>query len=525
MTDWLTQLRETADHETKMAGDLEYFAAQRLKVRPKAGGTVPFVWNAAQRKLHAILEEQKVKTGNVRAVILKGRQMGVSTYVAARFYRHVTTNPGLRCSIIAHEVPASRNLYGIVRRYHDNMPAEEKPSTGTANAEELIFDKIDSGYLVSVANPEGSGRSATVQLVHGSEVAFWADLAEQTSALLQAVPDGAGSEVIFESTANAFGDQFHKLWRKAEAGESEFLPIFLPWSVEPGYRAELPEGFTKTAEETELAKLHGLDDKQIAWRRNKIRGFMGDEKRFKREYPLTAAEAFQAAEFDSFINQDDVLRARKNREVEPYGDLILGVDIARKGKDSTVLAWRQGRVVTRIERHKGLDLMQVAGIVAKAIDKHSPQRCFLDETGLGAGVLDRLHERGYDEVYGVNFAGKPVAPPREDEAGREVQGCANRRAELYLNLRTALETGSFAIPDDDTLHGDLTSVGYRYNSNGALLLESKADVVKRLGASPDYADAVALTLAIPVGAPPVKDSAPRGFGKGDPINYVDQGYA
>jgi hypothetical protein len=146
---------------------------------------------------------------------------------------------------------------------------------------------------------------------------------------------------------------------------------------------------------------------------------------------------------------------------------------------------------------------------------------FLDETGLGAGVLDRLHEQGYDECHGVNFAGKPVAPPREDETGKEVQGCANRRAELYLNLREALATGSFAIPDDDGLHGDLTAVGYRYNSNGALLLESKAEVVKRLGASPDLADAVALCFAIPLGAPPVKDSAPRGFGKGFEINYPE----
>src|SRR5262245_61765186 len=120
--DWVSALKAEGEHATRLASSLEYFAEQRLKVRPKSGGLQPFMFKEAQRRLHAILEKQKRETGRVRAVILKGRQMGVSTYVAARFYRHVTTHPGLRCSIIAHEAPASRNLYGIVKRYHDAMP-------------------------------------------------------------------------------------------------------------------------------------------------------------------------------------------------------------------------------------------------------------------------------------------------------------------------------------------------------------------------------------------------------------------
>src|SRR5262249_40550340 len=157
-----------------------------------------------------------------------------------------------------------------------------------------------------------------------SEVAFWANLKEQLSSLFQALPDEPDTEAILETTADAFGDEFHKFWRQAEAGDSEFIAIFLPWSIEPSYRAEVPEGFTKSAEEIELATLHGLDDEQLVWRRNKIRGMLGDVRRFRREYPLTPAEAFQAADFDSFIPQDDVLRARKNTDTAPYGDLILG---------------------------------------------------------------------------------------------------------------------------------------------------------------------------------------------------------
>ena len=104
-----------------------------------------------------------------------------------------------------------------------------------SSPEELIFDRIDSGYLVSVATTEGTGRSATAQLLHASEAAFWVDLPLQMASLMQTVADPANTEIIIESTANGYND-FHAFWRKAEAGESEFLPIFLPWSLDSGYR-------------------------------------------------------------------------------------------------------------------------------------------------------------------------------------------------------------------------------------------------------------------------------------------------
>src|SRR5262249_42340005 len=77
----------------------------------------------------------------------------------------------------------------IVKRFHDNLGDELRPSVGTSNAEELIFDRIDSGYIVAVASGEGTGRSATAQLLHASEVAFWGDLPLQMAALMQTVPD------------------------------------------------------------------------------------------------------------------------------------------------------------------------------------------------------------------------------------------------------------------------------------------------------------------------------------------------
>jgi hypothetical protein len=314
---WISDLRADLTHAERLDRDDAYFAEQYLRIRPKAGSLVPFVFNAAQLELHRRLEEQRAKTGRVRAIVLKARQMGISTYIAARYYKRTVANAGLRTIIIGHEKRASTNLFQLVKRFHEHMPDDIRPSTGTSNAEELVFDKLDSGYLVSVATMEGAGRSATAQLLHASEAAFWVNLLEQMAALMQTVPDIDGTEIILETTGKEFGDEFHQLWRSAEAGESEFIPIFLPWSIDPTYRTKVPDDFVMTSDEKELAELHKLDAEQMYWRRRKI-GELRSEDLFKREYPLTPDEAFMASKFDSYITADLVLRARKE-EIEPMG--------------------------------------------------------------------------------------------------------------------------------------------------------------------------------------------------------------
>jgi hypothetical protein len=426
--------------------------------------------------------------------------MGISTYIAARLYRQTISGEGKRTFIIGHEKRASSNLYQLVRRFHDNLPDEVRPSVGTSNAEELTFDRLDSGYMVQTASTEGTGRSATAQLIHGSEVAFWSNLAEQTASLLQTTPLMPGTEVIFESTADQFGSSFHQMWRAAEAGDSPFEPIFLGWNIEPSYRIALPEGFTMTAAEQELAGLYGLDEKQIAWRRMKI-SELRSEDLFKREYPLNPSEAFMASQFDSYIPPDIVLQARKTTDVEPTGPLLIGIDPAGQGEDATAIAWRQGHVITKVERRRHLTTMEIAGWIASVIRKDKPAKVAIDVGGLGVGVYDRLVEQGHgDVVVAINFGSKPVEPPPMDDSGKPSGGPLNRRAEMWQNMKNALQEGRFQIPDDDSLHADLTSCGYKYDSSGRLVLESKQDMRKRGMPSPDSADAMALCFSEPEGS-------------------------
>jgi len=494
VTGWLDNILAEGERATRLQNDLPFFAEHALKLRPKFGPLEPFVFNAAQHRLHELIEGQKAKTGRVRVVVLKARQLGVSTYVAARFYRATTASPGLKTIIIGHERRASSNLFQIVKRLHDGLPDDLRPSVGTSNAEELSFDRLDSGYLVSVATVEGAGRSATAQFLHASEAAFWPDLPVQMASLLQTVPDVDGTEIIIESTANGYND-FHALWRKAEAGESEFLPIFLPWSLDPGYRRKVEADFAMDADEKKLAELHGLDAEQLAWRRAKI-SQLGSADYFSQEYPLTPSEAFISSTFDSFIPASLVIAARKEA-VDPYGPLIVGVDPAGMGADRTSIAWRRGRCITKVESRRGLDTMEIVGLVGRIIREDKPDRVNIDVTGMGVGIADRLYELGHSRslIQAINFAGKPVEPPEIDETGKPAGGPANRRAELYSNLKKVLEDGRFSLPDNNSLQADLTSIGYKFDSAGRLLLESKADMRKRGVPSPDEADAVALCFS------------------------------
>ena len=147
--------------------------------------------------------------------------MSLPTSQGVCIHRTVT-NPGLRTVIIGHEHRASSNLIQIVKRFHDHSPEETRPSIGTSNAEELIFDNLNSGYIVSVATNEGTGRSATAQLLHASEAAFWSDLPLQMASLMQTVPKLDDTEIIIKSTANGYND-FHIQWRKARVGRKRIL--------------------------------------------------------------------------------------------------------------------------------------------------------------------------------------------------------------------------------------------------------------------------------------------------------------
>ena len=481
----------------ELARDLTRFAPS-LTIRPKSGALAPLILNRAQEFIHRRLDAQARETGRVRALILKGRQQGCSTYVAARFYHRVINAKGVRVFILTHEEAATQNLFEIVERFHAHCHPRLKPSTGAANAKELYFDTLDSGYKVGTAGTKGVGRSATIQLFHGSEVAFWPHAETHAAGALQAVPDVAGTEVILESTANGMGNFFHETWRGAQDRENDFIAIFVPWYWQDEYRKSPPRDFAPSDEERTYAGLHDLDHAQLAWRRAKIAD-LNDAALFRQEYPATAAEAFEMSGHDSFIPPALVAAARK-ATCEASGPLVIGFDPAWTGGDRHAMAWRQGRRLIKVETRQKLDTMQAAGWVKQVIDKDKPRRVFIDVGGVGAGVCDRLKEMGYgDTVRPINFGSAPFDPPPRDEQGRASGGPLNRRVEMWMKSKEWLaDPAGVQIPDSDSLQADACGPGYSYDSTTRLVLEKKDDMRRRGAPSPDEWDAVALTFAEPV---------------------------
>jgi len=335
--------------------DFDFYSRNCLKIRTKDKGLQPFLMNEAQRFIHNKLEQQIKDTGKVRAILLKGRQQGASTYVGGRFIHKTTHNKGVRAFILTHDGESTNALFEMTERYHENLPKYIKPSTSAANAKELHFGVLDSGYKIGTAGNKAVGRGQTIQYFHGSEVAFWLNASEHTKGIMQAVPDADGTEVIWESTANGVGNFFHEQWKLAEKGLSEFIPIFVPWFWQSEYKKTLPDDISFTDEEMVLLNQYSLTKEQLYWRRIKVAELTTDgvdgSKAFKQEYPMNAAEAFQVSGGDGLIQSDACLVARKN-DVKGSGPLVVGVDPSRGG-DRFATIKRQSRKMYDMKSYKG----------------------------------------------------------------------------------------------------------------------------------------------------------------------------
>lgn len=416
-----------------------------------------------------------------------------STYVEARYYHHVSGQIGKRAYILTHEQTATDGIFAMAKRYHDLCPEVLQPHTKAANAKELFFDLLDSGYEVATAGTRNTGRSKTVQYMHGSEVAFWEHAADHLAGIGQSVPNEPGTEIILESTANGVGNVFHAMWTDAERGRGDYIPIFIPWFWQNEYRRKAEE-FVAEPEELDYADKYGLDMEQLAWRRAKIEtDFRGDVALFNQEYPAEPLLAFQRAAGYPLIQLDLVIKARETRGKSFVGNedytKIMGLDPAEYGDDDSVLMSRIGRVAGQVYRRwSGRGPMELVGLVAREADAFDPFAINVDCTGVGSGVADRLIELGYP-VTRVHFGERPVQQALY----------VLRRDELWGDMKVWFEDQPNMIPDDDALAFDLTGPQYTYDSSRRMKLERKEDMKKRGIKSPDAGDALALTFATPSG--------------------------
>jgi hypothetical protein len=243
------------------------------------------------------------------------------------------------------------------------------------------------------------------------------------------------------------------------------------------------------------------------FRREKV-AELGSVEGFKREYPATAKEAFENAANKQLIDGLNVSRALVPKpDLQAIGPRILGVDVARFGDDKCSWFWRQGRYAKRLESEGKISLTESTGITKRIIDQLRPDAVFID-LGMGAALVDSLHEMGYDEVVGVNFGGEAY----------DKNKYTNKRNEMWQECGEWLNDSPVWIDaegdDADAIEMDLCSPEYKFDSKGRKVMESKDDTKKRLGHSPDDGDGLVLTFAQPVAMAYADDSGYNSFNSG-----------
>ncbi len=309
----------------KLREDRQWYIENFLQIRNKKSQLVPFLLNDAQIVVMDKMKEAEENGNLLRFIVLKARQMGLSTLFEGLIFQDTVNNPFKNSLIVAHEEPASQNLFNMSKLFYENLPDVIRPMKKYNNGKILSFENpennddkkhfnpgLRSKITIATAGSGEVGRSATIHNLHASEVAFFPDAKTTMLGLLQSVPDEPNTLVVLESTANGVGGYFHSLWQKAIKGENDFIPIFLPWFTDSGYSRPFrssaqkeqfikevnltsrdQSGNTISTYEKELMNKFDLTWEQMWWRKYTIENKCeGDEILFMQEYPSTAEEAF-----------------------------------------------------------------------------------------------------------------------------------------------------------------------------------------------------------------------------------------
>ena len=250
-----------------------------------------FAW--AQREFVKQVEYQHNTGQPIRIIVLKGRQVGISTATEALLFLWCFFFPGSNTLVMSHDREKSEELFQMTKLMWDMWPYKALFTTTRSSVRRLSWAETLSNFKVDSAQSKHPGRGSTVQAVHMSEVAFW-DNDDLANSLFDAVPNKHGTVMVIESTANGVGGYFYDEWNKAVHGQSDFIPLFFPWFLHKEYtirNSSLRDNQLDSTERT-LQRNFGLSMGQLAWRRRKIREKNGDEDAFRQEYPCTWMEAF-----------------------------------------------------------------------------------------------------------------------------------------------------------------------------------------------------------------------------------------
>ena len=342
----------------RIVEDFEFWCARCVKIQDKTTcRSVPFVLNRPQRKLLAVMEEQRTAGEPVRVILLKARQWGASTMVQMYMaWMQMVRHKGWNSLICAHKQSTSK---GIKRMY--NLMLRHYPQELLDDGEAMCFRKLEGQpnvqqieareclVITGSSRSEDAVRGFDISMAHLSEVAFWKDSAmhnpdDVVRSVCGSVVLKADSVIVLASTANGVGDYFHAEWLRAKAGSSDKVPVFVAWHEIGIYRqpVEDPQALWKDMGEYE----HKLWDdgctlEQICWYRNKRLEYRTAELMMS-EFPSSASEAFSTSGHHVFARDElDELEKTCPRVPLAVGEVVADGVSGHKAKEN-VRFYRSG---------------------------------------------------------------------------------------------------------------------------------------------------------------------------------------
>ena len=474
----LVREKEKRNKLSSYSTDFGQFAQEQIKIITKDArdGFVPFALNECQKRITDALSQQIEETGKVRAIILKARQQGISTYCAGRVFWKSYFTPYARSVVMAHDSATSDALFAMSKNLIKNMEGELSPGELKSNAKEIIInspamsdkDATASYRLYTAGSPE-AGRGTTPTIAHLSEVAFWQHDSKILAGLFQGISSAPGTEVILESTANGAQGEFYRLWKGAVAGDNEYIPIFLPWFITPEYRRTAPEGMELTVEEEKLVEKYALDNDQLYWRRLKVAE--GGKLKFQQEYPATADEAFIVSGSNVFnVEKLDQLIPRpvlSKREWEPsskffddnregnlkifnYPDFdtpyIIGADVALGvGQDYSAAVVMNNRYeVQAVYRNNRIDPSLWGELLFYLGRYYNNAFLAVESNSMGIATLQKLDSMGYVNLYRQT---KLANVSNEEGERLGFRTTSATKPAIIGNLKNLIENEDIMIPD------------------------------------------------------------------------------
>lgn len=476
-----------------------WFLIERyIRITDTKGNFIPFELKREQIEMYKELCLLKRQGKPMFLDILKARQIGFSTLIAAIYVIVTLLVPNRKAVIVADVAKHARNIFQKYKFMYENLPQWMKNAIPLekSNAFEVAVsygNGMRSSITIETAS-DSTGRSDTANNLHLSEVAFWkVDIGDVVASLMQSVDTtDPNAIVIFETTANGYNG-YKEIWDKDCAGETSFKPLFYPWFGDDRYSRPYT-GFPLNETEKRLMKDYNLTYEQIAWYRAKLGELRGDDRKLRQEFPSSPVEAFLttghslfsaeliALRKEEIFGQDypryefawgekrynetgeqlelnDIVLVKKDRglitifkDVEPRHPYIISVDPSNGGSDSFVAqvfdnyAFEQVAILSISECTD----FEWIGLQICCLVKHYNNALLNAETNntTGTYVLELAKKLGHTLIYQDNSV-ETLSDRYEDKFGYKIK--TTNREYLIALLTIAFKDKYRFVNDYGTL--------------------------------------------------------------------------